>query len=177
LLTAGVTAADLAVLVKQFRFGCPPTGQTQNNNGYLVTQIIQSTGQPLQATLRNVLASSSFNGTALAAIQSGVSLVAAGANISAGLYRISYSATITQAATTSCTLGGMTVTYTDNDTNASVTTLVGPTNSTNAIGSQVNGRVVINAKTGTAITFSFGYVSSGATAMQYALHVGTELLG
>lgn len=98
------------------------------------------------------------------------------------LYNVDWVAVITQAATTSCTLGGstgFTVTYTSNDTGASVTSVASPlvTSSTNSVGTTINGQTLINPKPGTSVTISFGYTSSGATPMQYALHVRVEPLG
>lgn len=119
--------------------------------------------------------------TVQAAAQSTVTLYTVpNTAVAQGQYAITYSAVITQAATTSCTLGGANgfqVTFTDNDTGASVTTLAGPTSSTNSVGTQVNGTIAVNAKVNTAIQFSFGYTSSGATAMQYALHIKAEFIG
>jgi hypothetical protein len=108
----------------------------------------------------------------------------------AGMYRVSWSAVVTQAASTSSTLGGATtgfqVTYTDNDTGAAVTTPLAAapaagtntaysqTNSQNVVGAQASGVVIVNAKASTNIQYNFGYTSVGATVMQYALHVRIE---
>lgn len=96
-----------------------------------------------------------------------------------GVYRVSYSAVITTAATTSCILGGANgfqLVFTDNDTAGSVTTLAGPINATNAIGSQVNGVVTANCKDGNPLQFTFGYNSVGVTPMQFAIHIRVEYL-
>lgn len=114
---------------------------------------------------------------------------AVGAN-QAGVYRVSWAAVVTQAATTSSTLGGANVgfqvTYTDNDTGAAVTTPLAAapgagtntaysqTNSQNVVGAQASGVVIVNAKASTNIQYNFGYTSVGATVMQYALHVRVE---
>jgi hypothetical protein len=111
----------------------------------------------------------------------------------AGQYEISWSAVVTQAATTSSTLGGLNtgfqVTYTDNDTSASSTTPLAAapaaatntaysqTNANNTVGTQASGTVVVNAKASSSITYSFGYASSGGTVMQYAIHVKVRFLG
>jgi hypothetical protein len=99
-----------------------------------------------------------------------------------GMYRIAYCAAITQAATTSCTLGGANgfqVIYTD--INDSVVKTSNPTtpviSSVNATGTTISGDVYAYAKLGTNIQYSFGYTSSGATAMQYDLNVYVEFLG
>jgi hypothetical protein len=100
-----------------------------------------------------------------------------------GQYRICWSAVVTTQATTSATLGGttgFTVTYTDLDTGLSITTLANPTGTqaTNpAVGTQINGEVIVNAKRNTAIDINFGYSSSGTTAMVFALHTKLEYLG
>lgn len=108
-----------------------------------------------------------------------------------GQYEISWSAVVTQAATTSSTLGGslgFQVSYTDNDTNASVTTpqagapsagvnqAYSQTNQGNTVGTQVSGVVIINAKAG-AVTYSFDYTSVGGTVMQFAIHAKVTYLG
>ncbi len=96
-----------------------------------------------------------------------------------GMYRVTWVAKVTTAATTSSTLGGSTgfqVIYTDaDDSTASVTSPSvsgGPTG--NALTTQWSGSVLINGKTGTGVTCNFGYTSSGATPMQYAIHIKLE---
>jgi hypothetical protein len=100
-----------------------------------------------------------------------------------GLYRISFYAKVTRAATSSSTLGGATgfsVTFTDaTDSTASViatTSNVGSAvNAGNLLTSAASGSLIINALTGVAVTFSYGYTSSGATTMQYEMQVFGEL--
>jgi hypothetical protein len=105
-----------------------------------------------------------------------------------GFYRISYNAKVTTAGTTS-TLGGTNgfqVVYTDNDDSVVVTTPVwwgggnngaAPTSaSLNTTQTQVSGVIIVNAKAGTNIQFSFDYTSSG-TAMQYSLHTRVIAVG
>lgn len=101
----------------------------------------------------------------------------------AGRYRISYIATVTRAATTSSTLGAFQVQYTDNDTSVTKT-LPGTvaagvdTNTINAtINSTVSRSLTVFAKASTNINYLMGYVSSGATTMQYNLHIVLEYLG
>lgn len=69
--------------------------------------------------------------------------------------------------------GGFQVIYTDVDTNASTTPLAFPNSvaTGNLTTTQLSGAVYVNAKTATAITYTFGYTSVGATPMQYAIHV------
>lgn len=97
-----------------------------------------------------------------------------------GFYRISYVATITTAATSSCTLGGTTglqVRYTNASDSVVKTTI--PTtpvvSSTNATGTSISGSLLVYAKTG-AIQYLMGYTSSGATAMVYDLNIVVEML-
>ena len=131
----------------------------------------------------------SFDATVQAAAISGQSLIASLPY--SGRYRVSWYAVVTQAATTNSTLGGANgfqVVYTDVDTNASATSpaqgapaagsnlAYSQTNQGNAVGNSAGGTVEINAKTGTALTFNFGYTSVGATVLQYAIHVRVEAL-
>ena len=97
----------------------------------------------------------------------------------AGLYRASCYAVVTTAATTSSTLPSCVIGWTDNDSGVALSaSTVTPTNTANAPGAFGQGIAVINAKASTNITYSTsGYVSSGATAMQYAFHVKLEALG
>jgi hypothetical protein len=89
-----------------------------------------------------------------------------------GYYLVSAYDVITQAATTSSTTPTVNVNYTDADSGSvsSITLISG--NSSNAVGSHsISAADSIYAKSGAAITLSCsGYVSSGTTAMQYALH-------
>jgi hypothetical protein len=97
-----------------------------------------------------------------------------------GLYRVSYSASITTAATTSCTLGGANgfqVLYTNVNDSVVKTSPAGPTSSTNATTTMISGDVIVYAKAGTNIQYTFGYTSSGATAMVYDLNIYVEFLG
>jgi hypothetical protein len=103
---------------------------------------------------------------------------------SGGMYRASVYLVITQAATTSSTMPAGQVAWTDSDTsgaegpisitNTSTANIVGlPSSSATGLG-----MLVIYAKAGTNITYSTtGYVSSGVTPMQYAIHVRLEYLG
>lgn len=111
----------------------------------------------------------------------------------AGIYRVSYVATVTRAATTSSTLGGTNgfeIRYTDNDSSATTTS---PTpgalsagvqstpgvqsNQGNVAGAQISGVIVAWVKASTTIQYAIDYTSSGATTMQYNLHVRAEFLG
>jgi hypothetical protein len=105
----------------------------------------------------------------------------------AGMYRISAYAVVTQAATTSSTLPNVQVSFTDNDTGI---TGLGPysftgTNTGNSVGASNSipatpaaESAILNAKASTNIQYATtGYASSGATPMQYAVHIKLEYLG
>lgn len=98
-----------------------------------------------------------------------------------GFYRVLYAAKVTQAASVSSTLGGsggITFTFTSADDGQILNSIPGVLNGnvghndlTTTWGS---GTQTLYVASGTQITFSFGYVSSGATPMQYAIHVRLE---
>lgn len=111
----------------------------------------------------------------------------------AGMYRISYVATVTRAATTSSTLGGtglgFQIDWTDNDTNVAKlspagaavaagtnTSLATPTNQANTTAASISGCIIVNARPSTNINYRIGYTSSGATTMQYNLHIKIEAM-
>lgn len=103
-----------------------------------------------------------------------------------GHFRVCFDAKITRAATTSATLGGTNgfqLVYTDSDDSVSVTTPAGvPFNSTaallatNTTQNQYSGCLVVNVKASTTIQYKMDYTSSGATTMQYSLHIKVEAL-
>ena len=102
-----------------------------------------------------------------------------------GLYRISAYLKVTTAATTSSTLGGVTITFTDGTDSvaqshvmamATQAGAIATTNTGNATTSKLSGSLVIWAKTGVAIQYAIGYASSGGTAMQYEAHLLIETL-
>lgn len=105
---------------------------------------------------------------------------------STGLYRISVYLQITTAASTSSVLGGasgVVVSYTDGDGSVAQTdtvALMNPsggiaiTSAVNTTATNLNGTMVINAKTGIAIQYAIGYTSVGVTPMQYAAHLKVE---
>lgn len=97
-----------------------------------------------------------------------------------GLYRVNYSATITQAATASSSLGGSNgfqVSYTNVNDSVVKTSPVGTTSAANTTGTMISGSVMVYAKAGTNIQYTFDYTSSGATVMQYDLNIYVEFLG
>ncbi|KVF22955.1 hypothetical protein WJ06_10385 [Burkholderia cepacia] len=89
-----------------------------------------------------------------------------------GFYCMSAHAAVTTAATTSSTLPAVTFYWTDADSGA-VQLYTSSTNTGNSTGTYTQtGQVCFYAKGGTTINYqTSGYASSGATAMQYALHV------
>jgi hypothetical protein len=102
-----------------------------------------------------------------------------------GMYQINAYTVVTQAATTSSTLPYSYVTFIDADTNVSTSAAitvsatantVGATNGTTNVVSA--GSVLFMAKAGTNIGYqTSAYASSGATPMQFALHIKLEYLG
>ena len=109
---------------------------------------------------------------------------------SGGMYRFSAYAVITQAATTSSVLPQVGVEWTDSDTGVDTGTGNGAfataLDSTNIVGRHGQGwgasgnlgTVVINVQAGSVIKYlTSGYSSTGATPLQYAVHVKLEYLG
>lgn len=103
----------------------------------------------------------------------------------AGQYRLSWNAKVTTAATTSSTLGALTITYTDPDgvvqtitcaaQNAAgviETSDAGNTTTTVLLGHPL----LLNVKNSTNIQYAMAYASVGATAMQYNLHIVLEAM-
>lgn len=99
-----------------------------------------------------------------------------------GMYRITFSAKVTTAATSSSILGPFQYKFTESDDNVVVTAPPGNTNNVNQTNTNststgyISGTYIAHAKSGTAIQYIMGYTSSGATAMQYNLHVIIEKL-
>lgn len=108
-----------------------------------------------------------------------------------GMFRVSVYLQITTAAAgigSSSILGGATgvvITYNDGDGNVAqsdtvaLMTAAGAiaiTSATNTTATNLNGTVVIYARTGVAIQYAIGYTSVGTTPMQYAAHLKVEAL-
>lgn len=114
-----------------------------------------------------------------------VNLTAQGANLGPttlvtpaadGFYLISCFMVLTTAATTSSTLPGCYVRYTD-ETNTLHSTQVATSSVANTVGVATQGTLVIYAKSGNAVSYNtIGYATSGATSMQYAIHARLEQL-
>lgn len=99
----------------------------------------------------------------------------------AGLYRISFVASITRAATTSSVLGGANgfrIGYTDADDSVAKASVAGntATSAANTTATSISGVLIANCKASTNLTFQFDYTSVGVTSMQYNLHVIAEKL-
>ncbi len=102
----------------------------------------------------------------------------------AGMYRISWVAKVTTAASVSSVLGGTNgfqIKYTDADDSVVVTT--GALANENTLSLSTNttqtiyvGALVVNAKASTNIQYLMDYTSAGGTAMQYNLHLKVEAL-
>lgn len=99
-----------------------------------------------------------------------------------GMYRVSWSAMINTAASTSSILGGATgfqLTYTDPADNVVKTS--NPTTVTssaaNTTATAISGTFNAFCKLSTNLQYSFGYTSVGATPMAYCIYVYVECLG
>jgi hypothetical protein len=98
----------------------------------------------------------------------------------AGMYRVSWVATITTVDAVSCTLGGATgfqLKYTDADD--SVVKTSNPTTPTisavNATGTSISGSFIAYCKASTNLQYIFGYTAAGGQ-MRYNLHIKVESL-
>jgi len=113
-----------------------------------------------------------------------VDAVSQGANIGSttiltpginSMYFLEAYAAVTRAATTSSTMPSVNITWTDADSSQAMSFAITPTDSTNVITAIQSGILIINAKAGAALSYSTtGYLSSGATSMQYSLHIRLE---
>lgn len=85
-----------------------------------------------------------------------------------GLYRVSCYVVITRAATTSATMPGCSVTYTEPLTTIGMQDIVTLSSVTNTLGAHSGASTVIQAQVGSGIGYATNnYASSGATTMQY----------
>jgi len=97
-----------------------------------------------------------------------------------GMFRVTWAAAITTADTTASVLGGTNgfqVTFTSPTDSVSKTTVAGNsiTSSANTTGTALGGGIVVYAKTGVAMTFSYGYTATTGN-MAYELHVKVEAM-
>ena len=102
----------------------------------------------------------------------------------AGMWRISFVATITTAASAAGVLGGatgFTITYVNGngDTVTKTTALSTPigVGASNSTGDSASGDLYCYSGSATAITFSYGYTAGTGTPMQYDIAVYAEFLG
>lgn len=125
-------------------------------------------------------------GVGISSVAAVVDLTAQGANITGtnmvtsvpadGFYRANVYSKVTRAATTSSTLPNVQINATDPD-GTSLPVVACNGNSGNTLATFEFGVVVFYAKAGTAIQYQTGgYASSGATSMQYNLHIRLEAL-
>ncbi|MDA8170301.1 MAG: glycosyl hydrolase family 28-related protein [Nitrospiraceae bacterium] len=183
-LTTGITYAtgvDPSVVVEGY---IDPTITTPISGAVIGT---------LRTNLREDLAGEikTYNGIATAAvgmpaIYAAADPTAQGAAISNtviytppanGRYRVSAYIVVTQAATTSSTMPAVNVGYTCADNSTAQSIPLTSTSAGNTLTTLASGSAIIDAKGGVPITFSAsGYASSGATPMQYALHIRVEAL-
>jgi hypothetical protein len=99
----------------------------------------------------------------------------------AGLYRVQCLVTLTRAATTSATLPGCSVNWTDNDSVTSPgfqAVVASAVTNTAGAGGWNSTPLIVNLRPSTTIVYqTTGYASSGATTMQYSIHITLEYLG
>lgn len=130
-----------------------------------------SQGQPAEyATVDLTAQTAAITATTLYAVPAG----------GAGMYRISWSATITTAASVSSVLGGTNgfqILYTSPTDSVVKTTVTGNsiTSAANTTATAVGGVEIVYAKLSTNIQYQYDYTSSG-TAMAYELHLKIEAL-
>jgi len=106
-----------------------------------------------------------------------VNAPAAYAVTASGTYRVSTYVVMTRAATTSATLPGVSVSYTEATTGAAVADNASLSAAINQIGAHSGGSVVIQAQQGSNIGYlTSNYASTGATTMQYDVRVVIERL-
>jgi hypothetical protein len=115
-----------------------------------------------------------------------VDLTAQAANISVttivatpapGLYRVSGYISVSQVATSSSTLPSIVLTWTDQNSGQAMSLTLTPTNSGNLLTTVQENNAILSVNSSTDIQFSTtGYASSGATPMQYSIHMRVEAL-
>jgi hypothetical protein len=120
---------------------------------------IDATAARVGATLALAAQSAAAAGTLLTATE-------------AGLYRVTWTARVTQAATTSSSLAVSIGATADGVT----TSQAGAALTSNTVGAVSSGSVLVEADTATAITYATAYSSVGATSMLYALSIVVERL-
>lgn len=102
-----------------------------------------------------------------------IGITAIGAAVASGIYRVSFYARITRAATTSSSLT-VTVSFTDGGVACTKTFTAITGNTTGTTGSET---YLVRSDSGTNISYATAYASVGATTMQYDLTVELESIG
>jgi hypothetical protein len=181
--TAFVIGQGYATLASPTLTGVPaaPTAAANTNT----TQLATTAYVVGQGYAQRVV---SVDLTAQAATITNATLLAAG-SVQTGMYRLNGWTKVTRAATTSSTSGPLTITFTEGTDSTSLTPTISwitsagavattnATNVTTVTGSNTFDNFTFFAKAGVAITYTFTYTSSGATTMQFDLHMRLEFLG
>lgn len=135
---------------------------------------------PIVAGRLHVTAGTPVNGVNISAAIAATTLYAVPSS-GAGLYRVSFVAKITQAASTSSVLGGTNgfqVKYTDPDgvvvTTGAIQNLSGDALSLNSTQAVYCGVCIVNAKASTNIQYLMDYTSVGVTVMKHNLRIVVE---
>jgi hypothetical protein len=125
-----------------------------------------------------LISSADIDRTGLSANVSATTLYAVPSGLG-GMYRISADTMVSEAAQTSSTLPSSGITWTDEDTGATgIASTLTSTSSLNMVGHGGQDMTIIRVAGGSTITYdTASYASSGATAMQYNLHIRVEYLG
>ncbi len=114
-----------------------------------------------------------------------VSSTLLGTPVTTGMYLVSAYLLITQPSNSNSTLGPVTLTYTEVETNLVKTLTLGfndgtgavvTTNTSNTLGALLTGTLVISAVAGTPVNVTAGYTSKGSTAMRYLVRFRSVLV-
>ena len=169
-VTSGVTTSGMT------NFGNTVlSGTNLNVYSSTVGGVVATSGQALvysggQWVPGNVAASAPYATVNLTGQSAAISATTLFNAPTSGLYQINYYGKITTSGTTSSILGPLNIISTDPDGNV-VTTLGQSTNNNTVTSGFINDSVQVFALAGTNVQYTNGYASSGATAMQYNLHV------
>lgn len=167
-----------------------------NQSSNVISWHFGSTATPLSSTAPNTGQNLYWNGTNIAGnpnVVTSVDRTALSANIGLttlvtpsanGFFLVQCYTVVTRAATTSSTLPQCNLNWNDADSGVGVSSFITGTNSANTVGftqgganfiSGVPGYISIYAQSGQPIQYwTNGYLTSGATTMQYAIHIRIE---
>lgn len=99
------------------------------------------------------------------------------ASPAAGIYRVSAYISVSQAASSTSTLPSVVITWTDQDSGQAMSLTLTPTSTGNALTTVEQAAATLSLTSTTALAYSTtSYASSGATPMQYSLHIRVETL-